>query len=416
MSATNPQPSQAARPAGRRLRLVCGSFVALLACAALGLAGSASGAGPSDPDEVDGPLDVIALDSTQIGRDLAISFTTAESWSSEGLAGVPDTLADPQSYACFEYEQRQVLRRACLRHPAGSEPSIQVARVNASGTAGDRSRLVSADISRPESSGLRIRTSLDDWGLRPGALKLRAATSWLGAPDCDPVACQDLAPDTGFSSQRIAVPRLIGCRTKAKRVVSRGLRRGKRVALTFDDGPSPYTARVMQILNARKAHGTFYVIGQQARGGRSLLRRMARQGHEIGNHSFRHEIYPGYGSLRSTNRAVRKASGFMPCSFRPPYGAINGSTVAGARRNKMNTVLWSIDTNDWQTPGSGAIYSQASRAGSGSIVLMHDGGGVRSQTVSALPRIVSRLRARGFKLVTVSELLGNTLIWGPRPR
>jgi peptidoglycan/xylan/chitin deacetylase (PgdA/CDA1 family) len=80
----------------------------------------------------------------------------------------------------------------------------------------------------------------------------------------------------------------------------------------------------------------------------------------------------------------------------------------------MKSVLWDVDTVDWSRPGTGAIRSRAGNAGRGSIVLMHDGGGSRSQTVAALPGIISNLRARGYRLVTVSSLLGNRFIYQPR--
>jgi peptidoglycan/xylan/chitin deacetylase (PgdA/CDA1 family) len=88
--------------------------------------------------------------------------------------------------------------------------------------------------------------------------------------------------------------------------------------------------------------------------------------------------------------------------------------IASARDLGMKSILWDIDTSDWSTPGTGAIRSRVSSAGSGSIVLMHDGGGPRSQTVAALPGAIHNLRARGYGFVTVSKLLGNRFVYRPR--
>ena len=207
---------------------------------------------------------------------------------------------------------------------------------------------------------------------------------------------------------------MTACAPRRKGLVLRGSTAGKRVALTFDDGPSAYTASVMSILRKKRVKGTFFVIGEQVSGGRKLLHRMVREGFEIGNHSMHHEIYPGFSSLRATSAAIKRASGFKPCSFRPPYGAVNSGVISAARRNGMTTINWDRDTMDWSLPGTGHIMSVGKSARSGSIVLMHDGGGTRSQTVAALPSIISSLKSRGYKLVTISQLLGNRLVWGPR--
>ena len=111
---------------------------------------------------------------------------------------------------------------------------------------------------------------------------------------------------------------------------------------------------------------------------------------------------------------IRDTTRFKPCLFRPPYGAIDGRLAAEAGAQKMKSILWDVDTNDWRTPGSGSIYSSIVSAGSGSIVLMHDGGGYRSQTVAALGPAISNLKRRGYRLVTVSKLLGNRTIYRPR--
>jgi peptidoglycan/xylan/chitin deacetylase (PgdA/CDA1 family) len=137
-------------------------------------------------------------------------------------------------------------------------------------------------------------------------------------------------------------------------------------------------------------------------------------GHEIANHSSSHGLLPGYSDISRASRTIRKATGFKPCLFRPPYGALNSSVVASVRSLGMKSVLWDVDTSDWSTPGTGTIRSRIAGAGAGSIVLMHDGGGPRSQTVAALPGAIHDLRARGYRFTTVSKLLGNRFIYRPR--
>jgi len=193
-----------------------------------------------------------------------------------------------------------------------------------------------------------------------------------------------------------------------------GPRKTKTVALTFDDGPSEYTASVLNVLRSKHVRGTFFELGDLASGRAAIMRRIVRSGNEIANHSTHHGAFPGYTDLVSTNRVIKRATGFTPCLFRPPYGAYNSGTVAVARRAGMKTILWDVDPRDWSRPGTGAIYGAVvSKARPGSIVVMHDGGGPRTQTVAALPRIITTLRRRGYSFATVSDLIGNWTIYRP---
>jgi peptidoglycan/xylan/chitin deacetylase (PgdA/CDA1 family) len=111
--------------------------------------------------------------------------------------------------------------------------------------------------------------------------------------------------------------------------------------------------------------------------------------------------------LREGNAAIRRATGFTPCLFRPPYGSTSADLVSRANAQGMTSVLWSVDPLDWRTPGTGSIVSTVLRqASGGAIILSHDGGGPRSQTLAALPQIVRTLKGRGYKFVTLTDLLG----------
>jgi peptidoglycan/xylan/chitin deacetylase (PgdA/CDA1 family) len=190
--------------------------------------------------------------------------------------------------------------------------------------------------------------------------------------------------------------------------------RGRRtVALTFDDGPWPDTAAFLRVLERRHVRATFFQVGRQVRGQDRLERRILRDGDAIGNHTLNHPSLPAVPArvgqeLSLTSAIIHHTSGgYRPCLFRPPYGAYNSAIVQRARADGMTTVIWDVDPRDWSRPGSRAIESRVmAQVRSGSIVLMHDGGGPREQTLSALPRIIGDLRRRGYGLVTVPELLG----------
>lgn len=187
----------------------------------------------------------------------------------------------------------------------------------------------------------------------------------------------------------------------------------KLVALTFDDGPNGATTdAILGILERKGVDATFYVTGSQATGQRSRLRRMHREGHVIGNHSWSHASLTGLSDdgvrseLQRTSRLIRRVVGDRPTTFRPPYGARSDRVDRIARELGMRDVLWDVDTVDWQRPGADAIRRTAVRnARAGSIILMHDGGGDRSQTVDALGPTIRGLRRRGYEFVTVPELV-----------
>jgi peptidoglycan/xylan/chitin deacetylase (PgdA/CDA1 family) len=194
--------------------------------------------------------------------------------------------------------------------------------------------------------------------------------------------------------------------------VSAGTRRKREVALTFDDGPSQYTHAVMKILLAKSVPATFFVVGQQLNRFGPELNALLRNGFQIGDHTENHAFLgrmntaAQYGQIHDAALRVRSAGAPMPRLFRPPYGSYNKGTLATLRRLGMLMVLWSVDPQDWRRPGTGSIVSTVlSQARPGAIVLMHDGGGYRDQTVAALPAIIDGLRRRHFHFVTVPRLL-----------
>ncbi|MFG2005814.1 polysaccharide deacetylase family protein [Spirillospora sp. NPDC048911] len=181
--------------------------------------------------------------------------------------------------------------------------------------------------------------------------------------------------------------------------------KAKCVALTFDDGPGEYTARLLDDLKKAGAHATFFMLGQNIKGNEALLKRMVQEGHEVANHSWSHPQLTGLSSsavrseVQRTNQAIQAASGVRPTMFRPPYGATNGRV---GRAVAMPQIMWSVDTLDWQHHSvSTNIRIGTREPQAGGIVLYHD---IHEASVEAIPQVLSGLKRRGFTFVTVSEI------------
>ena len=210
-------------------------------------------------------------------------------------------------------------------------------------------------------------------------------------------------------------------------VIRRAGYRPGRVALTFDDGPDPeWTPKILDVLKAEHVPASFFIVGENALSQPALLRRIVAEGHELGNHSYTHPNMAEDGpravrlELNATERLVEAYTGRGMRLFRAPYFGDAEPTTADelgpaleAQQAGYLNVGLHVDSEDWQEPGVDAIVANTVNAvlagnqdRSGQIVLLHDGGGDRAQTVAALPRIIDELRARGYRFVPVSELAG----------
>ncbi len=187
----------------------------------------------------------------------------------------------------------------------------------------------------------------------------------------------------------------------------------KLVALTFDDGPWPgQTEKVLDVLKQHGVHATFFMLGTQVRRHPELARRVKDEGNLVANHSLSHKQLAKQKpavirkEIALGADTIQRATGQRPTWFRPPYGALNSRVWQQARKlGDVRIVLWSIDTRDWTKPGAARIVRNAEGpAKAGSIILMHDGGANRQQTIEALPRIIEDLQAQGFVFVTLDEL------------
>jgi len=192
------------------------------------------------------------------------------------------------------------------------------------------------------------------------------------------------------------------------------------VALTFDDGPDPkWTPKILDILRHKKAPAAFFVLGSQAQSYPDLLERIVREGHEVGNHSYSHRNLAEAGDsqieleLNATTRLIEAVTGHSTAYFRPPYNADGTPTQPGevralrvARDLGYLTVGQSVDPDDWEKPGASELLRRVKQQrASGSVILLHDAGGDRSQTVAALPAIIDYLRERGDQIVPLSEMI-----------
>ncbi len=186
---------------------------------------------------------------------------------------------------------------------------------------------------------------------------------------------------------------------------------GPYVALTFDDGPSSAnTPRLLSILRQRGVKATFFVVGKNAAAYPQILRAIAADGHEIGNHSYTHSVMSKmslsavYDEIRRTDDAIERATGSRPRTLRPPYGALTSSQRAAVYQDfGYPTIMWSVDPLDWKRPGSAAVAARIIKGTrAGSIILAHD---IHAATVDAIPAVLDDLLARGYRFVTVSELI-----------
>lgn len=194
--------------------------------------------------------------------------------------------------------------------------------------------------------------------------------------------------------------------------VRKGGDQHKLIALTFDDGPGPSTGKLLDELQRLRVPATFFVVGYQLPEFGDTLRRMIDLGHPIADHTSRHANLAQLsreGQRAQIDDAADELTSYgvpYPRLFRPPYGAHDATTHALLARRRMLSVLWSVDSMDYTQPGTDAIVRNVvDNAHPGAIVLLHDAGGNRSQTLAAVPRIVRALRAQGYRFVTVPRLL-----------
>jgi peptidoglycan/xylan/chitin deacetylase (PgdA/CDA1 family) len=205
-------------------------------------------------------------------------------------------------------------------------------------------------------------------------------------------------------------------------VLVRGPQEGKRISLTFDDGPSEqFTGQILDILREHHVPATFFVCGRNVEDHPDLLRRISSEGHEIGNHTYSHP----YLYFRSRQRiaaeidraqvAIEKVIGFRPRFFRPPYGARWFGLVPTLLERGMHLILWSAAGYDWKEDVQGIAKAILRELKPGTIILLHDGRETRSaveidrsRTVLALPGIIAGARQQGYTFTPLKDFLSST--------
>ncbi len=194
------------------------------------------------------------------------------------------------------------------------------------------------------------------------------------------------------------------------------------IALTFDDGPyPPYTNEILAVLKQYNVKASFFCVGRHVTEHPELVKQEFDAGHTVAIHSWNHVSLPSYSAaaidkqLSDTSDSLKKVTGVQPGFFRPPYGAYNSVVLAQANKMGLTTFLWNDVASDWLLPGSRVISARIINAAHyGSIILLHDGDGdhynpvaSREQTVQALPAIIITLRARGYRFVTLDQLVAD---------
>lgn len=203
-------------------------------------------------------------------------------------------------------------------------------------------------------------------------------------------------------------------RERRRGIVLATLRRGnpdrKELALTFDDGPHPnFTPRLLHVLRENEVKATFFVIGKMVERSPETLKLIASDGHLIGNHTFSHVTLTKIPNnmvtveYRAANDIIEKTIGKRPSFCRPPGGDYDADVIKGATANGLTTVLWTDDPADYASPGTSVIEQRTlDRLSNGGIILLHDG---VEQTIQILPQIIQYAKAKGFRFVTVDQLM-----------
>ncbi|WP_082683561.1 polysaccharide deacetylase family protein [Fictibacillus sp. FJAT-27399] len=203
--------------------------------------------------------------------------------------------------------------------------------------------------------------------------------------------------------------------SKSSEVYTSGPKTKKVAALTFDDGPDGKTTdQILYILKKYHVKATFFVVGKQVKAYPSVIKRIHKDGHYIGNHTYSHPSLTKSNrtkirsELTKTNQLLHPLIGYQPAVMRPPYGSYNNLVISEAKRAHMKVVIWSVDTRDWSGVSTGTILNTVKKeTRPGAIILQHTIPHKNmSNTTVALPKIIERLKKQGYTFVTVPEMLG----------
>jgi peptidoglycan/xylan/chitin deacetylase (PgdA/CDA1 family) len=365
-------------------------------------------------------LAVHAASLTQDGQQLIWRVDTSEPFSPAGLAAGRRSL-------CLLIERLKsgaVSGQLCIAGPArgGPVPRVVYQRITSAGPG--PAKTIAATVTRSNDHELAAAFMPSVIGLGYQSLRWQVIST-LRPPACIPAkpnraGCLALFPRAP-TAVKLHIPQLVGCVPSGRAFVDNGPSNRRVIALTFDDGPWYDTPQFLDILEHYHVAATFFEIGDQiseyGEGG-AIERRMLADGDMIGDHTWNHPDIAGAGAfaageISQAAAAIKQAThGFEPCLLRAPYGDVSPALISEARSMGFTTIQWDIDPRDWALPGVGEIYDNViANAHPGAIVIQHDGGGNRSETLAALPQEIQTLRSRGYQFVTITQLLGQRLIY-----
>ncbi len=368
------------------------------------------------------PLPISTASLIQAGQQVTWSVSLSHSFS-------PSALKRERRTLCLLMAQPtggQPTSQLCIAPPRRGSGTPQVVYTRITRTSIGPSAVIPATVTRSSSSQLSASFVPTVAGIDYKAVRWQVKST-LGAPACVPpaptpasVSCSTVFPAKPQLAS-LHTPKLVGCVATGPEWIFNGPSNRREIALTFDDGPWYDTGQFLSILEREHVVATFFEIGEQistyGEGG-AIERRMLADGDMIGDHTWSHPDVAGAGAfaaqqLSMAADAIRQATdGFEPCLFRAPYGDVSPALLSLARSLGFSTIQWDIDPRDWALPGVGAIYSNViDNAHNGAIIIQHDGGGNRSETLAALPMEINTLRSEGYQFVTITQMLGYKLIY-----
>jgi peptidoglycan-N-acetylglucosamine deacetylase len=368
------------------------------------------------------PLAIQTASLTQDGQDLVWRVELTQSFSPRGLT------RDRRSL-CLLIERASAgsrLSEVCLAGPGRGQRSPRLLYTPASAEGAGAPVPILATVTRSSDRELTASFLPSGVGLEYRPLRWQVLST-VTAQGCAPAM-----PGSGVCSSRfpaaparlpLHTPHLIGCVATGPDWVFTGPRDVRDIALTFDDGPwwEPPTADFVNELARLHVPATFFEIGEEIptydpHG--MVERQMLADGDMIGDHTWSHPDMLGLSVAEQRREislaadAIRKATGFEPCLFRAPDGAVDPSLLGLARSMGFTTIQWDIDPRDWALPGESEIIDNVlDNAHDGGIIEEHFGGGPRYETLDALPAEVAGLRRRGYQFVTLTQMLGYRLVY-----
>jgi peptidoglycan-N-acetylglucosamine deacetylase len=366
------------------------------------------------------PLSIHSASLTQSGQNLVWTVDLDHGFS-------PAALPQGHRSLCLLLERAgngSVAGQLCVAPPArrGGDARVAYAPITRQGPG--TLRVISATVSRTGAHDFTASFLPADAGLSYRSLRWQVIST-LAPPACQPPSPNRIGCFVKFPSRptptSMHTPQVVGCVPSGAPFVNSIVTKRKEIALTFDDGPWILTSMFLHVLERKHVVATFFEVGEYiptyGEDG-AIERRMLADGDMIGDHTWSHVDVSGAGSgaasqiTRAADEIRSATHGFTPCLFRAPGGAVSSALISEARSMGFTTIQWSVDPRDWSTPGTGSIYDTVvHNAHSGSIVLQHDGGGPREETLAALPHEIDTLRREGYTFVTVTRLLGQKLIY-----